>query len=64
MGYEFDSSVCHNKNAIDEEGNRKPPYKVHVPRKTQSLVSGFRYTRDRVCDAVYIKQRSMSEVYM
>ena len=30
---QFDSSTCHNKNAIGEEGNGKPPYEFHFPRK-------------------------------
>ena len=32
-GCEFDPLVCRNKNAIGEEGNKKPHQKVHFPRK-------------------------------
>ena len=38
-------------NAIGEEGNWKPPHKIHFPRK-KSPVSGFCYARNRVCKAV------------
>ena len=31
-GCQYDSSLCHNKNAIGEEGNGKPPHKIHFPR--------------------------------
>ena len=32
-GYQFDFSMYPNKNAIDEEGNGKPPEKIYLPRK-------------------------------
>ena len=32
-GHEFESYTCHDKNAINEEGNGKPPHKFHFPRK-------------------------------
>ena len=31
-GCQFDSSTCHNKQAIGEEGNGKPPHEYHFPR--------------------------------
>ena len=37
MGYQFDSSMCHIKNAIGEEGNMKPPQKFHFPIKLRAL---------------------------
>ena len=41
-GCHFDSSMCHFKDAIGEEGNGKPPHKNPLPKKkTQSPVSGF-----------------------
>ena len=44
------------KNTIGEEGNGKPPHKIHFPRnKLKSPVSGFCYARNRVCDAVLIQ---------
>ena len=52
MGYEFDSSACHNRNNIGEEGNGKPPHKPSFPRKTQSRFSGFCNALNRVCNAV------------
>ena len=33
MGREFDSSMCHNKSPIGEEGNGKPHHKCQFPRK-------------------------------
>ena len=33
MGCEFKACMCYNKNAIGEEGNGKPPHKIHFPRK-------------------------------
>ena len=30
---EFDYFMCHNENAIGEEGNGTPPNKIHSPRK-------------------------------
>ena len=30
---QLDSSICHSKNTIGEEGNRKPPHEFHFPRK-------------------------------
>ena len=56
-GYQFDSSTCHNKNAIGEEGHWKPPHEFHFPRNTQSPFSGFCYARNRVCNAVYVGDR-------
>ena len=32
-GCQFDSSMCHNKIAIGEEGNGKPPHEIHFPRE-------------------------------
>ena len=46
-GYEVESYLCHNNNAIGEEGIRKPlqkiqfPSKIHFPRKTLSVVSAM-----------------------
>ena len=37
MGYQFDSSMCHIKNAIGEEGNMKRPQKFHFPIKLRAL---------------------------
>ena len=30
-GCEFDASMCHNKKAIGEEGNGRPPRKIPLP---------------------------------
>ena len=30
-GCQFDSSICYFLNAIGEEGNGKPPHKIHFP---------------------------------
>ena len=51
-GCEFESSTCHNKNAIGEEGNGELPHKIYFRRKDQSPVFGFGHARNRVCDAV------------
>ena len=32
-GGQFDSSIRYSKNAIGEEGNKKPPHKTHFHRK-------------------------------
>ena len=32
-GWQFDSSMCHNINAIGEEGNGRPLHEFHFPRK-------------------------------
>ena len=43
-GNQFDSSMCHFKNSIGEEGNGKPTHKTHFPRKklrALSLVSAM-----------------------
>ena len=53
MGCQFDLSMCHTKNAVGEEGNRKPHYKVHSLERTRSAVSGFYYAQNRVCNAVF-----------
>ena len=37
---EFDSIAVHNENTISEEGNEKPPHKMHPSRKTRSPASG------------------------
>ena len=50
-GFQSDSSMCHNKEAIGAEGNGNPPHKIHFPRKTQSPVFGFCYAGIRVCNA-------------
>ena len=36
-GRAFESSTCHNKNTIGEEGNLKPPREIHFPRKPGAL---------------------------
>ena len=36
------------QNTIGEEGNGKPPHKIHFPRKNSE--PGFCYPRHRVCD--------------
>ena len=38
-GCQFDSSMCHFKNAIGEEGNGKPPQKNPLPKKKLRALS-------------------------
>ena len=38
-------------NTIGEEGNGKPPHKIHSRIHAQSPVYDFCYARNRVCDA-------------
>ena len=45
---EFGSCMCHNKDAIDEEGNWKSPHKFNFLKKNQSAVSGLCKARNRV----------------
>ena len=59
-GYQFDSSVCHNKNAIGEDSNGKSPHKITVLAKAQSPVSGFCYVRNRVCNAAFDSVRPVA----
>ena len=51
-GCEFECCMCHNKNAIGEEGNGKPPHESTSLERTQSPVAGFCYARNRVCNRV------------
>ena len=41
--------MCHCQSTIGEEGNGKPPHRIHFHRpKTWSPVSGFCYARNRI----------------
>ena len=48
-GCKFQSCTCHNKNTIGEEGNGKPPHKVHFPGINSEPCFWFIV---RVCDAI------------
>ena len=53
-GCQFDSSMCHLKNAIGEEAIGSHLMTSTSLEKTQSPVSGFCSTRNRVCNAAEI----------
>ena len=40
-GRVFDSSMCHNKNTIGEEGNGEAPHKANFPREKLRALSLF-----------------------
>lgn len=49
--------MCHNKNALVEEGNAKLPHKINFLRKNVELVfSGFCYAWDWVCDEMFLTE--------
>ena len=39
VGCQFESYTCRNKNVIGEEGNGKPPHKIHFPRNVLRALS-------------------------
>ena len=56
------SSMCHNKNAIGEEGNGKSPHEFKFSRKTQSPVSGFCDPPNRICSTVFLSSSLFASV--
>ena len=53
MDCQFDSSMCHFQNAIGEETTGSRLLNSTSLENTQRPVSGFFYTRDRACSAVF-----------